>query len=42
VGIVTNYLFAAIPSEVLEEHWGEDVAALRNLHRTRPEDRRAA
>lgn len=42
VGIMTNYLFAAIPAEVLEEHWGEDVGSLRRLRRARQERKRAA
>jgi uncharacterized membrane protein YkvA (DUF1232 family) len=30
-GIVLNYVFAAIPEEVIIEHWGEDVQTLRRL-----------
>jgi len=35
VGIVINYVFAAIPEEVLIEHWGEDIENLRSLRRER-------
>jgi uncharacterized membrane protein YkvA (DUF1232 family) len=30
-GIVLNYVFAAIPEDVIVEHWGEDVQTLRRL-----------
>ncbi len=36
--IVLNYVFAAIPEDVLLEHWGEDVETLRRM---RPPTRRA-
>ena len=35
--IVINYVFAAVPQDVLEEHWGEDVEELRRLARTPPQ-----
>jgi uncharacterized membrane protein YkvA (DUF1232 family) len=35
VGIVTNYVFAKVPEEVLIEHWGEDVELLKKMRRTR-------
>ncbi len=30
-GIVLNYVFAAIPEDVLIEHWGEDVETVRRM-----------
>jgi uncharacterized membrane protein YkvA (DUF1232 family) len=34
--IVLNYVFAAIPEDVIIEHWGEDVETLRRMRPRRP------
>ncbi len=31
IPIVMNYVFATVPEEVLLEHWGEDIEALRPI-----------